>query len=194
MTVRRISWLALIFSGLSLLSLAVFLIACQAVPPPAQLLAPTSTLFPSPSPTLLPPPTPTLDRLAEPPLPSNPTQQELGRYLYWLNCMACHGDKGQGLTAEFRSLYVEDANCWARGCHGGRLGDQGFPLPPTIPAIISSSGKLPPFDYPEQLFEFLRRTHPPQHPGLLTNDQYWALTAYLWAENGRLPAGQVLPK
>ena len=106
--------------------------------------------------------------------------------------MACHGDQGQGLTDEFRNLYVEDANCWGRGCHGGRTEDKGFPIPTTVPAVISSSGKLPPFSTPQQLFEFLRTTHPPQHPGILPVDQYWAMTAYLLDQNGRLPAGDVL--
>ncbi len=158
--------------------------------------SPTRTLFPSPTPfptsPLNPPSTPTFDRLAEPPLPPNPTQLEKGRYLFWLNCAACHGDRGQGLTDEWRSVYVEDANCWAHGCHAGNNGDQGFPIPRIVPAIISSTGELPPFATPQQLFDFLRTTHPPQNPGFMSDDDYWALTAYLLDQNGRLPSGQVL--
>lgn len=135
--------------------------------------------------------TPTPDRLAEPALPANPTQFEQGRYLYWMHCMTCHGDRGQGLTDEFRGLWVEDhQNCWARGCHTGRQEDQGFPIPRTVPAIISSSGDLPPFASVEALFEYLRATHPPPHPGYLLEEEYWALTAYVLAENRRLPTGQ----
>ena len=132
------------------------------------------------------------ERLAQPPLPANPSQYEYGRYLYWLNCMACHGDRGQGLTAEFRSLYVEDQNCWARGCHAGRPGDQGFPIPRTVPAVISATSILPPFATPEKLFEFLRATHPPQYPGHLPEDQYWAITNYLLVQNHRLSPDQTL--
>jgi len=106
--------------------------------------------------------------------------------------MTCHGDRGQGLTDEFRSLYVEHQNCWARGCHAGHPGDLGFPIPRSVPAIISSTGELPPFATAEDLFEFLRTTHPPQHPGYLPEEEYWALTAYLLAENNRLMPGQVL--
>jgi mono/diheme cytochrome c family protein len=136
-------------------------------------------------------PTPTPDRLAEPFLPANPTQYEQGRHLYWMNCMPCHGDKGQGLTDEFRSLWVDDhQNCWGRGCHGGRQEDQGFPLPRTIPAIIASSGDSLLYGTAEQLFEYLRTTHPPQHPGYLPEDEYWAITAYVLTENKRLPLGQ----
>jgi mono/diheme cytochrome c family protein len=139
----------------------------------------------------VPTPTPTPDRLAEPAVPENPTQYEQGRHLYWMNCMPCHGDKGQGLTDEFRGLWVDDhQNCWGRGCHGGRQGDEGFPLPRTIPAVISSSGDLLPYATGDQLFEYLHTTHPPQHPGYLPEDEYWAITVYVLTENKRLPPGQ----
>jgi mono/diheme cytochrome c family protein len=169
-------WVELVVTGLLVLTAVIVLFTRNA--------APAEPLFPA---TLK-----TADRLAEPPLPENPTQFERGRYLYWLNCMPCHGDRGQGLTAEFRSLYVEDQNCWARGCHAGRMEDQGFPLPRTIPAIISANRKLPPFATPDKLFEFLRTTHPPQHPGILTDNQYWAISNYLLVRNKRLSPGQVL--
>ena len=82
-------------------------------------------------------PTPTLDRLATPVVPENPTPVDLGRQVYYLNCMPCHGDAGQGLTEEWRNVWVEDhRNCWAKGCHGGRLEDEGSPLPRTIPAVM----------------------------------------------------------
>ena len=181
MNKKRKNWISLIFSGLFFILLSFVLITCGK--------APTATQSPTPSAT----PSPTPDRMAEPPLSENPTQLEWGRHLYWLNCMPCHGDHGQGLTDEFRSLWVDDhQNCWARGCHTGREDDQGFPIPRSVPAVISSTGNLPPFATADQLFEYLRTTHPPQHPGYLPQDEYWALTAYLFSENQRLPATQVL--
>jgi hypothetical protein len=162
---------------------------------PEQPVEPTLPASPTPDQATesAPPVDSTSDRLAEPFLPANPTQYELGRHLYWLNCMPCHGDRGQGLTDEFRLLWVEDhQNCWGRGCHAGRPGDEGYPLPHTIPAIIASSGGLPKFATAQALFEYLRLTHPPQHPGYLPDDQYWALTAYLLTENNRLPPGQTV--
>ena len=169
------------------LSFASLLAACQSVAIPDPTPGIPSTLESKPL-----SPAPTLDRLAEPPLPSNPTQLEKGRHLFWLNCAACHGDRGQGLTDEYRSLYVEDANCWARGCHAGHNGDQGFPIPRSVPALISSSGDLPPFKTSQALFQYLRTTHPPQNPGFMPDGDYWALTAYLLEQNGRLSAGEVL--
>lgn len=132
-------------------------------------------------------PTPTPDRLAEPALSENSTQYEQGHYLYWMHCMPCHGDTGQGLTEEFINLWPEDhQNCWGRGCHGGRIEDEGFPLPSTIPAIDSSSGNLLDFKNPGELFDYLIATHPPQNPGYLNEDEYWAVTAYILAETNRL--------
>jgi mono/diheme cytochrome c family protein len=174
---KRPLWIGAIFTALLVLAAAVVLFLRPTAPGEVRPAVPASTP----------------DRLAAPPLPQHPTQYEWGRYLFWLNCMACHGDRGQGLTDEFRSLWVADhQNCWARGCHAGHLEDQGFPLPRTIPAIISADGKLPPFATADKLFEYLRTTHPPQHPGYLPDDQYWAISAYLLAENGRLEPGQVL--
>jgi mono/diheme cytochrome c family protein len=179
---KRILWIGLVFVGLVVLAAAIVLFTQKA----AQ-TAPVPTVAPQTA----------AERLAQPPLPAHPSQYEYGRYLFWLNCAACHGDRGQGLTDEYCSLYVEDANCWARGCHAGHPGDQGFPIPHFVPAIISDSGKLPPFATPESLHAFLRATHPPQYPGHLPDDQYWAVTNYLLVQNGRLspnktlgPAGQ----
>ncbi len=173
---KRRLWVGLVFVGLLVLLATIVFFTRKAAP--IRLLSPATPQ--------------TADRLASPPLPANPTQYERGRYLYWLNCMPCHGDRGQGLTAEFRSLYVEDQNCWARGCHGGRVGDQGFPIPRTVPAIISSTGDLPPFATADELFEFLHTTHPPQYPGALPDDQYWAVSNYLLVQNHRLSPGQEL--
>jgi hypothetical protein len=215
MNVKWYWTIGIAISGVMLLSVSFTLSACKVTPgsaePPRAMAThaatltprpasptpgPTHTLLPSPTAfppsNLIPPTTPTIDRLGEPPLPSNPTQLEKGRHLFWLNCMTCHGERGQGLTEEFRSLYVEDANCWARGCHAGHPGDQGFPIPRTVPAIISSDGKIPPFATATQLFEYLRVTHPPQNPGFMPDADYWALTAYLLHENGRLKEGEVL--
>jgi hypothetical protein len=109
--------------------------------------------------------------------------------------MPCHGDHGQGLTDEFRQLWVEDhQNCWARGCHAGRLEDQGFPIPRVVPAVSSRPDQLLRFPAPEDLFAYLESTHPPQNPGVLKEDEYWAVTALLLSENQRLaPDGTVGP-
>ena len=136
-----------------------------------------------------PDPTPTVDRMAVPALSANPTQVETGENLYFYHCMPCHGDFGQGLTDEFRGAWVEDhQNCWASGCHAGRVDDGGFPIPKFVPAVIGSETApvLQKFATDTALYTYLKETHPPQTPGILEEHEYWALTAYLFAENGRL--------
>lgn len=126
-----------------------------------------------------PTPSPTYDPFAEPPLPENPTQLELGRHLFWHHCMPCHGDIGQGLTDEFRFKWESDhQNCWARGCHSGRYADDSFPVPTIVPPL-AGVGLLARYT-PDALFEYLRATHPPQDPGLLSDDNYRALVIFLY--------------
>lgn len=141
----------------------------------------------------IPEATSTPDRLAEPPLSEHPSQYEEGQWLYWYHCMACHGDYGQGLTQEFIELWPEDhQNCWGRGCHAGRMEDEGFPIPRDVPAIISSTGAVLQFANPDDLFVFLNATHPPQNPGVLTEEEYWAIAAYVLTQNGYLKQGKAV--
>ncbi len=133
-----------------------------------------------------PEPTPTIDRLATPVLPASPQPRDFGQQVYYLNCMPCHGDVGQGLTDEWRDVWEEDhRDCWASGCHGGRAGDEGFPVPHTIPAVIGVSPILEQFHATEELYNYLRLTHPPQRPGALSDTDYYNVTALLWEASGR---------
>jgi len=131
-----------------------------------------------------PAPTPTYDPLAQPELPPDPTDLEMGRYLFWRHCMPCHGDVGQGLTDDFRALWEDHANCWGRGCHGGKKDDEGFPIPTVIPAIVTAD-HLNQFASEEQLFEFLKATHPPQYPGFLEEQEYHDIAKVLFSMNER---------
>ncbi len=142
-----------------------------------------------PSSAHIPQPTPTVDRLAIPVLPENPTQVDVGRNLYYYHCMPCHGDYGQGLTDEFRHIWVEDhRNCWKGGCHGGREKDEGFPLPRAIPALNVTARSRELFPQIDDLYEYLRRTHPPQRPGTLSEEEYRALAVYVFTLAGRQEA------
>ena len=130
-------------------------------------------------------PTPTYDPLEEPPLPEDPTEFELGRNLYWHWCMPCHGDRGQGLTDEFRGIWEpEHQNCWGRGCHTGRKEDQGFPIPTVVPALVNES-HLAHFLSVQWLAEYLQSTHPPQSPGILKPEEYHAIALFVFTMNGR---------
>lgn len=123
--------------------------------------------------------TPTIDRLAAPPTVASPTQADAGAQLYWLHCQPCHGDRGQGLTDEWRAQYPpEDQNCWESGCHGKRPYERGFTLPESVPALIGPDS-LERFANLAQVYEFVRASMPFQNPGHLTAEEYLAITAYL---------------
>lgn len=128
-------------------------------------------------------PTPTIDRLGPPPTVPSPNQADQGAYLYWLNCQPCHGDQGQGLTDEWRAQYpLEDQYCWNSGCHGERPYEEGFTLPRTVPAVIGD-GALSRFQTAGQMFAYIRVTMPYEYPGVLPEEEYLAIAAFLLREN-----------
>jgi hypothetical protein len=130
-------------------------------------------------------PTPTYDPLAEPIIPENPSEYDLGRNWYWHNCMTCHGDVGQGLTDDFRAIWPEDhQNCWAHGCHGGHNDDEGFPIPTVVPALVSEF-RLAQFSSQQAFYDYLKSTHPPQDPGGLTDEEYQAIVRFVFSLNDR---------
>ena len=133
-----------------------------------------------------PTPVSTLDpiqRLAEPTLPAQPSQADHGAQDYWLYCLPCHGERGQGLTEEFRETYPPDeVNCWQSGCHGKRPYEFGFTLPTQIPAVVDHSA-LSKFTDAAQLNAYIRATMPYWNPGSLTEDEAWRVTAFLLREN-----------
>ncbi len=133
-------------------------------------------------------PTSTFDPFVETPLPPHPTELQLGANLYWHWCMPCHGDHGQGLTDEFRGLWEEDhQNCWGRGCHGGRVEDEGFPIPTVVPALADSA-RMERFSSRQELANYLQATHPPQSPGILKSEEYQAIALFALTLSGRTPA------
>jgi hypothetical protein len=126
---------------------------------------------------------PTPDRLAQPTLPASPSQADQGAQVYWLACLPCHGDRGQGLTEEFKQTYPEeDRNCWNSGCHGARPYENGFTLPPSIPPVIGS-GTLQKFPNATILRSYIFATMPWWKPASLTQEESWQVTAFLLREN-----------
>ncbi len=128
--------------------------------------------------------TPTPDRLAAPPTAASPNQADDGAQLYWQHCQPCHGDRGQGLTDEWRAQYPpEDQNCWNSRCHGQSPYEHGFILPTQVPALIGS-GTLTRFATAADLYAFISLRMPYQARGSLKPDEYWAITAYLLRGHG----------
>lgn len=136
----------------------------------AQQATPTGTLSP-------------FERLAEPTLPAAPSQADHGAQDYWLYCLPCHGERGQGLTDEFRETYPPDEmDCWQSGCHGKRPYENGFTLPTKVPAVIGQS-TLARFSDAAQLYTYIRVAMPFWKPGSLTEEQAWRVTAFTLREN-----------
>lgn len=128
-------------------------------------------------------PVPTPDRLAEPTLPANPVQADRGAQVYWLSCLPCHGDQGQGLTDEFRAIYPkEEQNCWESGCHGNNPYESGFTIPKKIPAVIGEK-TLAKFSTAAQLQGYIRAAMPFWKPGSLSEEDSWKVTAFVLREN-----------
>ena len=125
------------------------------------------------------------ERLAEPTLPVAPVQADYGAQTYWLLCLPCHGERGQGLTDEFRETYPpEEQYCWERGCHGERPYEFGFTLPMQIPAIIGPEAALSKFATAARLNAYIMAAMPYWKPGSLTEEEGWLVTAFILRENG----------
>lgn len=91
--------------------------------------------------------------------PGHGTAKE-GRAIYLQKCASCHGDQGQGATAE--DLV-------------------SGPNPPTSANPSKAIGSYWPCA--TTIFDFIRRSMPPAAPGTLSSDELYALTAYLLAAN-----------
>jgi mono/diheme cytochrome c family protein len=111
-------------------------------------------------------------------LPADASQVEYGHEVYRLVCSACHGDKGQGLTPEWRATWAPaDQNCWQSKCHGYSHPSDGFLLPyspPITQAILEAR-----YGTALDLFDDIKRTMPWYSPGSLTDHDAWTVTAYV---------------
>ena len=144
----------------------------------------------TPEPTPRMPPMPL--RLTPPPTIYPPSPVGQGSQVYYQVCMVCHGDRGQGLTDEWRSVLDEpDQNCWQPKCHGPRHPPWGFEFPKVVPAV-ASPGMLARFPTGFDLYTFIKQKMPYQAPGSLKDEEYWQLTAYLLQLNGIDPGQELL--
>ena len=147
--------------------------------------------------TPIPQPTPTFDvkRLEKPNIESEPLNQlDAGALKYWGVCMACHGDKGQGLTEEWKDAYgEEDRNCWQRGCHGTDHPPRGFLIPKDIIVPpVAGMGSLTRFENAQILHDYILASMPWWDPGQLTDEEAWQVTAYILDMHKVLPDDFVL--
>ena len=110
-------------------------------------------------------------------LPSGHGSVATGTILFQQKCQLCHGTKGEGMPPAFPALVGRDP-----------AGEQ-FPFAKDF-RIAKTIGNYWP--YATTVFDYVRRAMPHQAPGSLTNDEVYALTAYLLAANRVIAAGAVL--
>jgi mono/diheme cytochrome c family protein len=115
-------------------------------------------------------------------LPEDATQLEYGAEVYRLVCKACHGDKGQGLTEDWRAQWApSDQNCWQSKCHGGNHPSDGFYMP-QVPAVLGQPIRN--FGTALNLYNYTHAYMPWHDRGSMTQKESWSVTAYLLKING----------
>jgi len=92
-----------------------------------------------------------------------------GREVFAQQCAACHGDKGQG------------------GVGDQLVGGQGTLASPKPVRTVGSY-----WPYAPTLFDYIRRAMPQNAPQSLSNDDVYAVSAYVLSLNGLLPADATL--
>lgn len=118
-----------------------------------------------------------------PPEYATKPQAEVGAELYRLICQDCHGDRGQGLTGEWRATWhPKDQNCWQSKCHGLNHPDDGFFLPYYIPAIAGQAA-LQRFQTAEDLYQYTLTAMPWHEPGRLNPREAWQITIHMLSLN-----------
>jgi cytochrome c len=103
-------------------------------------------------------------------LPSGKGSAAEGKVLFAAQCAACHGD-----DAKSGSMY---------GTMVGGIGSF------TTNTRVLTPGSM--YPYAPILFDYVRRTMPMTAPQTLTNDQVYALAAYLLNLNGLVPDNAVM--
>ena len=105
-------------------------------------------------------------------LPDGSGTYASGKWIYEVKCMACHGDKMQGT-------------------------DVGMPLLGGRGSLVTAAPKKTVesyWPYATSVFSYVRNTMPVSAPGTLTNDEVYALMAYLLGSAGIVPEDIAMDK
>jgi cytochrome c len=100
-----------------------------------------------------------------------------GQAIYAQTCASCHGAQGEGIMPFYPRLVGRDAIA------------EKFPFGATagLPRTIGNY-----WPYATTVFDYVRRAMPLTAPGSLTNDEVYAVTAYLLSANQIIPQGSRL--
>ena len=101
-------------------------------------------------------------------------------------CVDCHGDRGQGLTEEWRNSFAFDLrDCWKSGCHGKDAPDNSFEIPQTGVPALAGPGTLSRFSNAFELQRHIQVNMPFFPSGSLTSEGAWSLAALILRLNDR---------
>jgi mono/diheme cytochrome c family protein len=110
-------------------------------------------------------------------LPAGSGTSDQGAAIFADNCAACHGDGGRGATTT----------------------TSGAPAAPPVVSDVKRNGIDDTtltianyWPYATTLFDYIQRAMPWTSPRTLTDDQVYALTAYILAQNKLIDAKQVI--
>jgi hypothetical protein len=100
-----------------------------------------------------------------------------GAALYQAKCAMCHNKNGEGMAPVYPAVIGRDPK--AEGFHFA-----------ADPKLVKTIGNYWP--HATTVFDYVRRAMPYNAPGSLSNDQVYALTAFLLAANKVIPADATL--
>ena len=109
-------------------------------------------------------------------LPAGSGTVAQGTLIYAGKCAACHGANGEGIPPNPRLIGRDSI------AEGFKFGKD--------PSLRKTIGNYWP--YATTVFDYVRRAMPPSAPGSLSNDDLYAVTAYLLAANQVIPATATL--
>jgi S-disulfanyl-L-cysteine oxidoreductase SoxD len=110
-------------------------------------------------------------------LPAGSGTVAQGEVIYAAQCASCHGVHGEGKPPIYPRLVGRDS-----AAEGFRFGSD--------PRLVRTIGNYWP--YATTVFDYVRRAMPLMKPGSLTNDEVYAITAYLLAANRVIPMSSTL--
>jgi mono/diheme cytochrome c family protein len=115
-------------------------------------------------------------------LPAGSGTPAAGATVYAAKCVACHGKNGEGIRQGTLQLGPK--------LIGRNPGDAFDFNQSTQKEAAKTIGNYWP--YATTLFDYVRRAMPQDRPGSLTDDEVYALTAYLLERNQIIPAAAVI--
>jgi S-disulfanyl-L-cysteine oxidoreductase SoxD len=110
-------------------------------------------------------------------LPAGSGTPAQGEAVFTQKCASCHGAHGEGKLPLYPRLVGRDP----------RAETFAFATDPSLSRTIGDY-----WPYATTVFDYVRRAMPSTAPGILTNDEVYAVTAYLLAANRVIPAATTL--